>query len=222
MTKQSCVFLMPGFLSGRAQALAQRCGLDLSVTSVDSLADLAQAFRSPQQLLLSFGTGVIVPKWIIESAPSLNIHAASPLFPGRDPHHFAVYYGARQYGATLHYMTTDVDQGPIVDVELFPVEQDATPSELLEQANLSAFALLERFFVQYRDSGKPPEPRGEIHWSQVVRKRKDFSELCRVSPDMDVNEFKRRLRATAMPGYSNLYIELNGYRFRLEQEIRQE
>jgi methionyl-tRNA formyltransferase len=217
MAKNSVVFLMPGFLAKRAESLASECGLDLRVTSVDQLADLAQAFREPRAFLLSFGTGVIVPQWIIESAPCLNIHAASPSFPGRDPHHFAVYDGAREYGSTLHYMTTDIDQGPIVDVELFPVMNGATPSELLEQANESAFTLMKRFFTSFRESGIP-KSRTDIRWADVVRKRKDFAELCRVWPDMDANEFNRRLKATAMPGYSNLYIEVNGHRFRLEHK----
>jgi hypothetical protein len=34
---------------------------------------------------------------------------------------------------------------------------------------------------------------------------------------MDEREFLRRLKATAMPGYNNLYIDLHGFRFRLEE-----
>jgi len=48
------------------------------------------------RLLVSFSTGVVVPAELIAAFPAgaYNVHAASPDYPGRDPHHFAVYEGA--------------------------------------------------------------------------------------------------------------------------------
>jgi methionyl-tRNA formyltransferase len=72
-----------------------------------------------EDMLLSHSTSVIVPGKLLEpfGERALNIHAASPDYPGRDPHHFAVYDGVRRYGATLHRMARKVDAGAILDVE---------------------------------------------------------------------------------------------------------
>jgi methionyl-tRNA formyltransferase len=146
---------------------------------------------------------------------ALNVHAASPDYPGRDPHHFAVYDGAKKYGATVHFMTSKVDSGPIVEVELFDVPAEATPASLLDQANQAAWVLLERLLEKLAGK-KAITPLGEPHWGTRKTTRKMFMDLCRVDASMNAAEFERRLRATTMPGYNNLCFELHGYRFRLE------
>ena len=172
-------------------------------------------------MLLSFGTGVIVPKSIthLPNITALNIHAASPEYPGRDPHHFAAYLGTRKYGATLHYMTDKVDDGPIVDVELFDIPLDASAALLLEKANEAAIELMKRFFKSYVSKGAPIA-RGDIVWGANKSTRAKFMELCRIDCDMTETEFLRRLKATTMPGYNNLYIDIHGYRFRLEGKVK--
>src|SRR5207245_6682120 len=107
-----------------------------NVVAIAVVRDLASLLASPidaHTSLISFGTSVIVPATLLARLikPAYNLHAASPEFPGRDPHHFAAYLGAKTYGATLHLMTERVDDGPIVAVEMFQVAPDATPASLL-------------------------------------------------------------------------------------------
>lgn len=212
---------MPEAFAERARDIAASCGVDISATTVSSLVDLVSACTRPFDLLLSFSTGIVVPEHIIRSPNILavNVHAASPDFPGRDPHHFAVYYGAKRYGATMHYMAARVDQGPIIDVELFDVPDRMSPHWLLDKANEAGFRLLRRFFNAYRITGAPTTRR-DIAWGPRKFKRSDFIELCRVDCEMNQIEFLRRLEATAMPGFNNLYVDIHGHRFRLEGKLR--
>ena len=183
--------------------------------SRDALVDHFQTERC--DLLLSYSTSVIVPKWIIEKPGlrSVNLHAASPEYPGRDPHHFAVYEGATTYGATLHYMAATVDSGPIIDVDLFRVLKDSKPVDLLYNANESAFKLLEKYIPQFLN-GNIPEPNMEFKWGGKTRSRKDFLDLCEIRPGISEAEFQRRLQACQMPGYENLYTVIQGRRFKME------
>jgi methionyl-tRNA formyltransferase len=203
-----------------AHSIGVSCGLNLISITVSSLEDLESACAQPVDLLLSFGTGVIAPKHIINSPSivALNIHAASPSFPGRDPHHFAVYYGAKEYGATIHYMTESVDDGPIVDVELFDVPKDTSAAVLLEKANEAAIELMRSFFKTYAAKGAPV-PRDDVTWGPHKSTRNEFLELCRVNCEMSESEFFRRLESTTMPGHNNLYVDIHGYRFRLEGKV---
>jgi methionyl-tRNA formyltransferase len=112
-------------------------------------------------------------------------------------------------------MTKSVDTGPIVDVELFDVPAPVTPSELLARANDAGWSLIARFFQRFSEHGAPT-PMSGLAWGPRKTTRKMFQELCRIDPAIPKEEIERRLRATAMPGYRNLYLDLHGYRFRIE------
>jgi len=217
LKKIRAVLLMATNSAQRVCELARRAGIDLEATTTQCKHGLIEAFSSHQDLLLSFGTGLIVPDSTLTnpSLLALNVHAGSPQYPGRDPHHFAVYDGARQYGATMHYMIKSVDSGPIVDVELFAVGSRTSPHELLGLANEASWRLIDRFFQKYVKEGRPAPI--DIFWSQRKTTRQMFLDLCRVSPEMSEEEILRRYHAVSMPGYRNLYLDLAGLRFRADE-----
>ena len=197
--------------------LASKARVNLDVTIATDLKSLLGAFLTPKELLLSFGTGVIVPSWILQipGLHAVNVHAASPSYPGRDPHHFAVYDGVDSFGATMHYMTEIVDEGMIIDVEYFDILSEITPSELLKLANMAGWKIIGRFFERYREHGVPI-PITRVTWAKRKTTRKMFLDMCQIEPSMPKEEIERRYKATAMPGYRNLQINLHGYIFRIE------
>lgn len=214
---QSINVLMLTYAPFAAQARAHALSLGGfgELRPVSSIVELRELVGQKKwTLLLAFGTGVIVPADVLETPGlvAVNVHAASPDYPGRDPHHFAAYDAVSRYGATMHYMTTAVDQGPIIDVEWFSPPTDAAPCDLLALANQAGLRLVERFLALF-DPAAPPSIHAQYHWSPVVRRRADFKALCRVDAQMPAAEFERRARAVAMPGYENLWTELHGRRF---------
>ena len=74
----------------------------------------------------------------------VNVHPSLlPAYPGAEAYRQAVEGGARVHGATAHYVTTDLDQGPIIAQRAFPVAPDDDPSDLKEQGQpLEAEALV--------------------------------------------------------------------------------
>jgi phosphoribosylglycinamide formyltransferase-1 len=61
----------------------------------------------------------------------LNIHPALlPLFPGLNTHERALQEGVTEHGATVHFVTTEVDGGPLVIRARVPVEDNDTPEAL--------------------------------------------------------------------------------------------
>ena len=216
------ILLMSEEAAQRCCDLARQADIELDTLCVNNSSDLECAFSSHWDLLLSFGTGVIVPAWIIEKPDllAINIHAASPSYPGRDPHHFAIYDAAKEYGATLHYMTRNVDAGPIIDVELFEVPPDISPLNLLNMANQAGWKLIQRFFEAGQLYDMAPIPLSGQSWGEHKSTRKMFLEMCRIEPPISAEEIQRRYKATFAPGYQNLYIDLHGYRFRIEETLR--
>jgi formyltetrahydrofolate-dependent phosphoribosylglycinamide formyltransferase len=65
-----------------------------------------------------------VARW---SGRMINIHPSLlPLFPGLDTHRRALEAGLRIHGATVHFVTDELDQGPIVAQAAVPVHASDT------------------------------------------------------------------------------------------------
>jgi len=75
----------------------------------------------------------------------INVHPSLlPAFPGAAAYRQALEEGARIAGVTAHYVTTDLDQGPIITQRAFNVPADASEADLKKLGQpLEADALLE-------------------------------------------------------------------------------
>lgn len=62
----------------------------------------------------------------------INIHHSFlPSFKGAKPYHQAFARGVKLIGATAHYVTPELDEGPIIEQESMRVDQVTTPEELV-------------------------------------------------------------------------------------------
>jgi formyltetrahydrofolate deformylase len=63
----------------------------------------------------------------------INIHHSFlPSFKGAKPYHQAYERGVKIIGATAHYVTTDLDEGPIIEQDVQRVHHEHTPESLVE------------------------------------------------------------------------------------------
>jgi formyltetrahydrofolate deformylase len=63
---------------------------------------------------------------------AINIHHSFlPSFKGAKPYHQAHRRGVKVIGATAHYVTGDLDEGPIIEQDVARVDHDATPRDLV-------------------------------------------------------------------------------------------
>jgi methionyl-tRNA formyltransferase len=200
----------------RLSAIFGEAGCEIVVAR--ALADLKSVVFDQRTTLLAFGTGVIVPAALLKSMsrPAYNLHAASPAFPGRDPHHFAIYAGATRYGATLHLMTTSVDAGPIVATEMFDVPEAIRPGDLLKLANAAGFRLI-KANAHLICADAPMPPLANVTWGQPKHSRADFLAACRIPADISEAEFALRYRAFDGEAYDNLTVEIHGWSFRIDK-----
>ena len=66
----------------------------------------------------------IIPEWLCEQYPSkmINIHHSFlPSFIGANPYQKAFDRGVKLIGATSHYVTKDLDEGPIIEQDVIRV-----------------------------------------------------------------------------------------------------
>lgn len=84
----------------------------------------------------------------------LNIHPSLlPLFPGLGTHQQAIDAGEKEHGATVHFVTAELDHGPIVAQARVPVlpgdtEDTLSARVLVEEHKLYPYAV--RLFVEDR------------------------------------------------------------------------
>jgi formyltetrahydrofolate deformylase len=63
----------------------------------------------------------------------INIHHSFlPSFKGAKPYHQAYTKGVKLVGATAHYVTPDLDEGPIIEQGLLRVDHSYAPDRLVE------------------------------------------------------------------------------------------
>ena len=75
---------------------------------------------------------VLSDDFLSAAPPVINIHHGFlPAFQGAKPYHQAYARGVKMIGATAHYATKDLDQGPIIEQDVARVRHDMTPDELV-------------------------------------------------------------------------------------------
>jgi len=63
---------------------------------------------------------------------AINIHHSFlPSFKGAQPYHQAHARGVKIIGATAHYVTSDLDEGPIIEQDVARVDHAMTPRDLV-------------------------------------------------------------------------------------------
>jgi formyltetrahydrofolate deformylase len=97
----------------------------------------------------------------------INIHPSLlPAFPGAFAYMQAYERGAKIVGCTAHYVTEDLDQGPIIFQDAFAIDSDETVGSLKNKGQrIEAKTLLEAVRMHL-------EGRLEVYWGKVHVKPK--------------------------------------------------
>lgn len=121
---------------------AARMGVPFSYVPFDGdvedafgrLADRVDALAPDVIVLAKFMR--VLPPWLCErwSGRAINIHHSFlPSFVGARPYHRAYERGVKLIGATCHYVTADLDAGPIIEQDVIRVDHADSVADLVRQ-----------------------------------------------------------------------------------------
>ena len=146
--------------------------------------------------LIALASPVIIPGDVLDGLPrpAYNFHNGPPEYPGLFPASFAIYDGALNFGATVHEVTKEINQGPIVGVEMSAISPTIKRINLEGLSQILISRLLKRMLPVILDKILRP-PRLDIEWSNKVAGKSDFDALCRLPEKIDDADYNRRLRA---------------------------
>ena len=89
----------------------------------------------------------ILSKEFIEMYPHkiINIHHSFlPAFPGAKPYHSAYKRGVKIIGATGHYVTAELDEGPIIEQDVTRISHEDSIDDLVQKGKDSEKIILSR------------------------------------------------------------------------------
>ncbi len=137
-----------------------------------ALAQVVDGF-SPDLVVLAGFMRILTAGFVTRYAGRmLNIHPSLlPCFPGLHTHEAALAMGVKVHGATVHFVTADLDHGPIVLQAIIDVRQDDTPDSLagrLLAQEHTIYPRAVRWFVEGRLSIEDGVVRVSPDESQLV------------------------------------------------------
>jgi len=90
---------------------------------------------SPKLVALAGFMRVLTPEFVeAYRNRMLNIHPSLlPSFPGLNTHERALAEGVKVHGCSVHFVTADLDHGPIVAQAAVPVRRDDTAASLAQR-----------------------------------------------------------------------------------------
>jgi phosphoribosylglycinamide formyltransferase 1 len=98
----------------------------------------------------------------------LNIHPSLlPAFKGLNPHRQALEAGVRISGCTVHFVTPELDSGPIIAQAAVPVHGGDTPETLADRI-LAAEHRLYPFALRLVASGEARLESGRVLWKSLI------------------------------------------------------
>ena len=150
----------------QAQGLerAKRAGIETQVLDHRRYADRDAFDRELIRIIDQYESRVVVLAGFMRilgndfvehySGRLLNIHPSLlPAFPGLDTHVRALQSGALRHGASVHFVTSEVDGGPVIIQASVPVLPDDSPETLAErvlQQEHRIFPLAINWFIDGR------------------------------------------------------------------------
>ncbi len=143
------------------EPIAKQFGIDYHVFRISSETKQEQEKREIE-LLRDQGIDLVVmarymqilSEQMISAFPRkiINIHHSFlPAFQGGRPYHQAYARGVKRIGATAHYATLDLDEGPIIEQDVVRVSHRDTPTDLVRKGRDVERTVLSRAVAWHLD-----------------------------------------------------------------------
>ena len=125
------------------ESVVRRQGIDFQVVPIDRDNKLAQEQQELELLQRHQIDFVVLARYMQVVSPGfiahypnriINIHHSFlPAFPGAKPYHSAHERGVKIIGATSHYVTDDLDAGPIIEQDVVRVTHKESVEDLIRK-----------------------------------------------------------------------------------------
>lgn len=145
---------------------------------------------------------------------ALNIHGSVlPKFRGRAPVNWSILHGARESGATLHYMSARADAGDIVDQLAVPILENDEAREVFNKVTVAAEIILARSLPGLIAGTAPRLPQRLEEGKYYGRRRPEDGRIDWAASARDIHNL---VRAVAPP-FPGAFGQVDGQRWTIHK-----
>jgi methionyl-tRNA formyltransferase len=145
---------------------------------------------------------------------ALNIHGSLlPNYRGRAPVNWAILHGARESGATLHYMVAKADAGDIVDQLAVPILENDEAREVFNKVTVAAEIILARSLPGLIAGTAPRLPQRLQDGKYYGRRRPEDGKIDWSASARDIHNL---VRAVAPP-FPGAFSQIDGQRWMIHK-----
>lgn len=144
---------------------------------------------------------------------TVNLHLAPlPDFRGCNQFSFAIYYGAKEFGVTIHEIDQGVDSGPILFEHRFEMARDIWVKELYDLSVANGIALFQDTLKDLVAGNYVKKEQSSLIATRGLNviKRKDMEIIKNINLNESAAKTMNRIRASYMPGFPPPYVMIDG------------
>ena len=157
-------------------------------------------------IIISFSNSYIFKKEELKKFKDIhkiNFHPATPKYPGRDTSHFACYNREKEFGGTMHSISSKIDNGKIIDANKFKVKKKKPTHYTYTSIGHSSICLLLKKNINKILNSKISFK--QIKWSKKLYTRKMFLKMLLIKNKTSKNSLDLLIRSFYTPNYKSLY-----------------
>jgi len=229
LRKKSCLFFGSDNCNHTNQCIdvLRKYEMDMSIILGNKRGEEIpeEALKWRGDFIFSYKNYWLLPDSILESAEvmALNFHPGTPQFPGSGSYSWALYENARSFGITVHLMNQKFDNGKILDVYSFPVEEGEIIENLIDKTSKFSVVTFQDFLKKLSNMTtnqmqKMINEHSNFNWESQARTIKDLDKMRKLDIHLNSEELSRRIRAFHFEKFP-VFIEHKGFRFRYDGEI---
>jgi methionyl-tRNA formyltransferase len=200
-----------------AAALAEEYGLPVVTPDEVNTAELERTVAELHpDFVFSFYYRAMIGAPLLNAARlgALNIHGSLlPHFRGRAPVNWAILHGAKETGATLHYMTARADAGDIVDQMAVPILENDEAREVFGKVCFAAEIILARSLPGLINGTAPRTPQKLEDGKYYGRRRPEDG---KIDWTRSAHEIHNLVRAVAPP-FPGAFGQVDGERWMIHR-----
>ncbi|HEY4662900.1 MAG TPA: formyltransferase family protein [Candidatus Humimicrobiaceae bacterium] len=162
----------------------------------------------------------LIKKKILNKAKiaSINLHQGPlPEYRGCNSGSHAIMNGDKYFGATLHIITEEVDDGDIIDKRIFKIDDNITAKELYKLTNICCWEIFRSNIRNILDNNFKAYPQDKKMISRIYKR--DSLQNKKVSLEWPLEKIWNFVRGNEFPPFEPAYIEYKDRKIYLKTKL---
>lgn len=163
--------------------------------------------------LFSFKTKIIFKKKFIDNTKiaAINFHTSLPRYPGSGGVAWSLYNKDEDYGVTCHFLNQKIDQGKIILVKKYPMEENYNLTTLQKKTSENHLSLF--YLVLKKISSEGPEwlnktsSGNTYRWSNKTYRISELNELRKIEKKTNKEEIDLITKSTKFKKHDIKFVD---------------